>query len=41
MEHLTKSEKMLKKSQKNIDGMGFGDYNCPVFERRTRTNACP
>ena len=38
--YLTKTRKVLKKSQKDIDAAGIGDYNLPVFERKTRADEC-
>lgn len=35
-----KIEKMLKKTQKNVDYGTREDYNLPVFERETKINKC-
>lgn len=41
LEYLTKTQKMLKKSQESVDYMGGEGYNLPVFERGTKRNKCP
>lgn len=41
LEYLTKTKKMLKKSQKSVDYAEREGYNLAVFERGTKINKCP